>query len=199
MTLTPTGGKKRVSKSLKNKKLGKRSKSSKLFKKSRRMSRRGGNNGPPPAGSYLERQTLLPNASSWLDGGLSTNILTSSSSDPVLVTNNQIQDNNSPFPDLKNIDPTTKNHVTPDRLMTEPDANNIGEEYSLNLVTDHHQPVKNSFMNNDTNFKHEPGFTGGSSNVGARGYTVLERLDRVERKINDLTKHVKYLKNGFDD
>lgn len=196
MTLTPKSGKnKRIPKSLKNKnkKYG-RSK----FKKSRSMSKRGGNNGPP-VGSYLERQTLLPSASSWLDGGIDTNLLSNSSSDPVLATNNQIQEHNPPFPDLKNIDPTTHNHVTPDRVMTEPNANNIGEAYSLDLVNDHHQPVKNSFMDNDTNFKHEPGFPANFKGGSTRGYTVLERLDRVEKRINDLTKHVKYLKNGFDD
>ena len=97
--------------------------------------------------------------------------------DPVLIPGYEDQSTKYPFPDLKNIDPTTYEHLTPDRLFTMPKTANIGETYEQNQ----HQPLKNEYEQVD--FNSFASYVGGQKKGG---YTIIDRIKNLEEKVLEL-------------
>ena len=171
------GSKSKVSKSKVSKSKVSKSKvsKSKVLKKKKTKSKKGGNY--PPSGSSNQRQSFFPETRKWADGIPETNLMRAPRNDPVLIPGYEDQSTKYPFPDLKNIDPTTYEHLTPDRLFTMPKTANIGETYEQNQ----HQPLKNEYEQVD--FNSFASYVGGQKKGG---YTIIDRIKNLEEKVLEL-------------
>lgn len=165
----------------------------------KRSAKKGGFSKYPPVGSSIERHTYFPETRKWVDGNVDNNVFTSPKSDPVLVPGYVDQPADYPFPDLRNVDPITKEPLLPDRLFTDPTSQNTGETYQFNEMTNH-QPLENIFDSNNTNFPDNGIDADAFSQVGgglkAGNNTIVGRISSLERKVAVLESK---LNKNFED